>query len=511
MTPSSSATAVWYRRSAIAFSFALVCVLNTPAFGAISWDATAGTPWWFDPENWSESESMRLPPTADADNLPETDDISVTDAQINIGTGIWDLGDGVVYDPANDPFFAAAAGLDYPANYGREIIEDLYISRNSALTNLLTIKSGNLLVRDDVHIGRSSGAAGTGTNATIIQTGGTFTVNSDVDLGTTDTSNPGYGNGVYDYRGGIFNSDPALNTRVRLSAGGSAGTGGHGRIITHNPASGGYIRMNTLLVGAFGGSAGGNPDGINTGVGILEFHFENGGTRPIQIEENLVLANGLDSDLAGVRSSRLQLVLNEAPSVNGSGVPENLGLIDVDFGDSGFGIITAPGGSPGSLGVTFSHVDDPNDPLNQGDVVSANFGNTQYNWTISYSGNITWSDADNRVVNTVTGSGGVDLVLVGQGSIVLPGITGDYNDDGVVDAADYITWRKNAGTTNTLPNDPAGGTIGTTQYNNWRANFGMSAGAGAGSSPAQTAVPEPSTVIFALAALIVASLIRRRT
>jgi hypothetical protein len=441
---------------------------NHAALAAISWDATAGSPWWFDPENWSESEAMRLPPTSDADNLPNTPDISVTDAQINIGNGVtadfnndanvnaadyvvwrnnetansplpndnglttqaarytlwrsnfgdgpWDLGEGVVYDPANDPFFAAAANLLYPANYGREIIEDLYISRNSPLTNLLTIKSGNLLVRDDVHIGRSSGTAGVGNQARVVQSGGTWTINSDLDIATTDTSNPGYGNGTYEYRGGIFNSDPAQNTRVRLSAGGSAGTGGQGRIIMHNPASGGYVRMRTLLVGAFGGSAGGNPDGINTGVGILEFQFENGGTRPIQIVEDLVLANGTDSDLVGVRSSRLDLALAEAPTVDGGGVPENLGLADVDFGDSGFGLITAPGGTPGSLGITFSHVSNPSDPLAQGDMVSAVFGSTQYNWTISYTGQITWTDANNSIVNTVNGTGGVDLVLVGHSS-----------------------------------------------------------------------------------------------
>jgi hypothetical protein len=475
-----TARQLWYSLSAarvgqlfvaISASIIVSSAGDHAVLGAISWDATAGSPWWFDPENWSESEAMRLPPTSDADNLPNTPDISVTDAQINIGDGAagdfnddgnkdaadyvvwrknettnnplpndnglttqaaryglwqtnfatetWDQGEGVVYDPTNDPFFEAAATLLYPANYGREIIEDLYIARNSPLTNLLTIKSGNLLVRDDVHIGRSSGTAGVGNQARIVQTGGTWTITSDLDIATTDTSNPGYGNGIYEYRGGTFLSDPAANTRVRLSAGGSAGTGGHGRIIMHNPASGGYVRMRTLLVGAFGGSAGGNPDGITTGVGILEFRFENAGTRPIQVVEDLVLANGTDSDLVGVRSSRLDLVLDEAPTVNDGGVPGNLGLVDVDFGDAGFGIITAPGGTPGSLGITLSHVSNPSDPLTQGDIVSAVFGSTQYNWTISYTGQITWTDANNSVVNTVNGTGGVDLVLVGHSSAMV--------------------------------------------------------------------------------------------
>jgi hypothetical protein len=60
-----------------------------------------------------------------------------------------------------------------------------------------------------------------------------------------------------------------------------------------------------------------------------------------------------------------------------------------------------------------------------------------------------------------------------------PGPTdGDYNDDGKVDGADYVTFRDNEGTTNVLPNDPTGGTIGTAQYDTWRANFGGPSGDG---------------------------------
>ena len=57
------------------------------------------------------------------------------------------------------------------------------------------------------------------------------------------------------------------------------------------------------------------------------------------------------------------------------------------------------------------------------------------------------------------------------------GLAGDYNNDGVVDAADYVVWRNGLGTTFT-PND----------YNVWRANFGAKSGAGSGSG---AAVPEP--------------------
>jgi hypothetical protein len=52
--------------------------------------------------------------------------------------------------------------------------------------------------------------------------------------------------------------------------------------------------------------------------------------------------------------------------------------------------------------------------------------------------------------------------------------SGDYNNDGVVDAADYILWRKNQATTNALKNDGIGGTIDLPQYAEWRAQYGSS-------------------------------------
>jgi hypothetical protein len=82
------------------------------------------------------------------------------------------------------------------------------------------------------------------------------------------------------------------------------------------------------------------------------------------------------------------------------------------------------------------------------------------------------------------------------------GITGDYNNDGVVNAADYVVWRNNEGTDNVLPNDELGGTIGTDQYNQWRDNFGNGL-AGSGSA-SQTAVPEPSTAAVLAGGMLVA-------
>ena len=80
------------------------------------------------------------------------------------------------------------------------------------------------------------------------------------------------------------------------------------------------------------------------------------------------------------------------------------------------------------------------------------------------------------------------------------GLTGDYNNDGKVDAGDYATWKKAEGTGNVLANDPIGGTIGAGQYTNWRANFGKPPGAGSGLEAAS--VPEPASAVLLMIGLV---------
>jgi hypothetical protein len=86
---------------------------------------------------------------------------------------------------------------------------------------------------------------------------------------------------------------------------------------------------------------------------------------------------------------------------------------------------------------------------------------------------------------------------------------GDYNDDGAVDAADYVTWRKNEDTVNSLPNDPNGGTIDAAQFDTWRTYFGHTAGSGTGAS-ANAAVPEPATFLLLMFGVAGWCLRRRR-
>jgi hypothetical protein len=83
-----------------------------------------------------------------------------------------------------------------------------------------------------------------------------------------------------------------------------------------------------------------------------------------------------------------------------------------------------------------------------------------------------------------------------------PGTAGDFNSDGKVDAADYVTWRKSNNTNNALPNDNGLSTpIGAAHYNLWRANFGAGAGSGSGLVGASN-VPEPATIVMLVLACV---------
>ena len=94
--------------------------------------------------------------------------------------------------------------------------------------------------------------------------------------------------------------------------------------------------------------------------------------------------------------------------------------------------------------------------------------------------------------------GRIELTTISN-VLLVPAVAGDYNRDGTVDAADFVVWRNNEGTTDPLPNDPIGGTIGLAHYNQWRAHFGQTASSGTGAGFI-AAVPEPSTSLLLMLA-----------
>jgi hypothetical protein len=91
-------------------------------------------------------------------------------------------------------------------------------------------------------------------------------------------------------------------------------------------------------------------------------------------------------------------------------------------------------------------------------------------------------------------------------------VAGDYNGNGIVDAADYTIWRDTLGSTTDLRanGDNTGASadkIDQADFNVWKSNFGNHSGSGAGTN---AAVPEPAALWMLLTGIL-AMCVRRRT
>jgi hypothetical protein len=80
-------------------------------------------------------------------------------------------------------------------------------------------------------------------------------------------------------------------------------------------------------------------------------------------------------------------------------------------------------------------------------------------------------------------------------------LTGDYNQNGVVDAADYVLWRDTLAESvanGTGADGNADGTINDEDYAVWRSQFGKSVSESLASNAAgsNSAVPEPGTSLL---------------
>jgi hypothetical protein len=121
-------------------------------------------------------------------------------------------------------------------------------------------------------------------------------------------------------------------------------------------------------------------------------------------------------------------------------------------------------------------------PANQWQQFTMNFAATSLTTTISLSGLSTAGGA-------YIGLDNADVEFVAAAT------AGDYNHNGVVDAADYTVWRDSLGSTTDLRADGNGdGVVNQLDYQFWKDHF---VHAGAGSS-AVDAVPEPSTTALLL-------------
>jgi hypothetical protein len=104
--------------------------------------------------------------------------------------------------------------------------------------------------------------------------------------------------------------------------------------------------------------------------------------------------------------------------------------------------------------------------------------------------------------------GANDAVLQATAITLLP--DGDYNGNGIVDAADYTVWRNSLGGINLAADGNRDGMIDDDDYAVWKSNFGETAGSGSGAMGSNAAVPEPAAAVLWLIAASVACATRRR-
>ena len=108
----------------------------------------------------------------------------------------------------------------------------------------------------------------------------------------------------------------------------------------------------------------------------------------------------------------------------------------------------------------------------------------------------------NPVESVVSGLGNQFTASVPARSImtlvIAPRLSGDFNNDGVVNAADYTVWRNGLGSIYTPE-----------QYDEWKANFGATQPGGG--SAASASVPEPAAWLIGLVGVLAGGMSRCRS
>jgi T5SS/PEP-CTERM-associated repeat protein len=416
---------------------------------------------------------------------------------------------------------------------------DLSIGLNPDSVGTVVVSGRGSLVRlgDDTNIGHNPGGPAAGSGTLIIEDEGIVIATNDAATGTDAITI------------GLHGRIELSNGRLRGEVISNNGTIiGHGRIDNEQTISnlinghvgvGGGQRL--VINGGTTGSVGFDNDGEVAVVGgEIEFvekfmnsdqaaaltllngvvHFPNPATGfGFDSTSGVLASTGGVNDIYG--SVRIQgatsriVVAGESTAVFHEPVTNSASTIEVFPGSTAVylqGLTTTGSGSALSV-----HLADPEEDPDFGSVEVSGGAALDGTLEVQLAGGFIPSAGDSFQILTAAGgrtgtftseilpplSGALDWDLqYTPNAVVLSVIstvpTGDYNGNGVVDAADYVVWRKNPG-----------GLGGNAGYDTWRANFGRTGSGSGATSFSSAAVPEPAGIVLVLTVSL-AAIYRRR-
>jgi T5SS/PEP-CTERM-associated repeat protein len=375
----------------------------------------------------------------------------------NDGTSSVNGNGSVTVDGTNSSWSIVSSGA--PGDAGRLVIGQ---TGNGALN----ITGGGSVSSVTGYIGLEFGSMG---EVTVDGAGSTWGITGDLHVGGWEFPLLHGGSGMFHVTGGGRVSDIYGFIGSSVFSTGAAIVDGAGSVWTNinsltmgiiGPASltvsnGGTVQaINGLIVGTLGEVHGNGSITANVQNGGLVSPGNSPGVLTITGNYTQSTAGKLLIELAGTAPGAQydQLLITGSAALDGALQVSLLSGFAPSSGSS-FDILTATGGITG----TFSN---QQLPMLAGGLV----------WNLSYGPN--------------------DVILS------VGGVLGDYNHNGIVDAADYILWRKTLGQfgAGLAADGNNNGTIDTGDFNIWRAHFGQTAGSGAGTI-ANAAIPEPTSLL----------------